>query len=470
MEEPYRIRPITEDEFAHAYAVDEHAFHTPWPAEPEARHFRGRFEFDRSLAVFDGDLIAGTACAFSFRLSVPGAVVPAAGVSGVAVLPTHRRRGILRSLMTRQLADVHERGEAVAVLWASEGGIYGRFGYGLASAHSVFAIRRGEGRLAREAPAEPGLRLRIAEPERTRPEIAKIYDLILPGRPGLFARDDRWWDAVLFDPGYRRDGTAPLRCVLAEDSSGPRGYALYSAAPRWDEDGVPDATIRIRELMADSPAAAAALWGDLLSRDLTGEIIAWNRPVDDPLLHLLADPRAARARTRDGLWVRLIDLPAALTQRSYAAPADVVIEVTDDLCPWNTGRWRLRAVHSSQGHGSAGHGSAGHGSAGHDSAGHGSAGHGSAGHDSTGHGSAGHGSAGHGSAGPSGPANATCEPTGDPADLAMPVAALGAAYLGGTRLGALAAAGLVTELRAGALAVASTAMSWDPAPWCPMIF
>ncbi len=431
MDELYRIRPITEDEFADAYAVDDHAFHTTWPAEPEAQHFRERFEFDRSLAAFDGDLIAGTACAFSFRLSVPGAVVPAAGVSGVAVLPTYRRRGILRSLMTRQLADVHERGEAVAALWASEGGIYGRFGYGLASAHSVFAIRRGEGRLAREAPSEPGLRLRIADPEGTRPEMAKIYDLVLPGRPGLFARDDRWWDAVLFDPGYRREGSTPLRCVLAEDSSGPRGYTLYTAAPRWDEDGVPEARIRIRELMADSPAACAALWRDLLSRDLTGEVIAWNRPVDDPLLHLLADPRAARARTRDGLWVRIVDLPAALAQRGYAAPADVVIEVTDDDCPWNTGRWRLRARMP---------------------------------------GSAGPGSPAPGSAGPGGAATATCEPTADPADLAMPVTALGAAYLGGIRLGALAAAGLVTELRAGALAAASTAMSWDPAPWCPMVF
>jgi len=109
----------------------------------------------------------------------------------------------------------------------------------------------------------------------------------------------------------------------------------------------------------------------------------------------------------------------------------VVIEVTDDDCPWNTGRWRLRARMP---------------------------------------GSAGPGSPAPGSAGPGGAATATCEPTADPADLAMPVTALGAAYLGGIRLGALAAAGLVTELRAGALAAASTAMSWDPAPWCPMVF
>ncbi|MGE5291448.1 MAG: GNAT family N-acetyltransferase [Micromonosporaceae bacterium] len=431
MEEQYRIRPITPGEFAAAYRVDEHAFHTAWPAEPEIQHFRDRFEFDRSLAAFDGDVIAGTACAFSFRLSVPGAVVPAAGVSGVAVLPPHRRRGILRGLMTRQLRDVHARGEAVAALWASEGGIYGRFGYGLASLTAAFRIRRGEGMLGRAAPADTAIRLRIAEPEAVRPELAKVYDLLLPGRPGAFARNDRWWDAALYDAGYRREGAAPLRCLLADDSAGPRGYALYCASPRWDEDGIAAGTIMIRELMADSPSAAAALWRDLLSRDLTGEVSAWNRPVDDPLLHLLADTRAIRARTRDGLWVRLVDVAAALAQRRYAAPVEVVIEVTDDICPWNNGRWRLRA---------------------------------------SGPAAPVPGAPVHGSPGQGGAVSATCEATSDPADLAMPVAALGAVYLGGTRLGALASAGLVTELRAGALAAASVAMSWDPAPWCPMIF
>lgn len=415
MAEPYLMRPITEAEFASAHGVDVHAFHSSWPAEPEIEHFRPRFEFDRSLGAFDGDLIAGIAAAFSFRMTVPGAVVPAAGVTAVAVLPTYRRRGILRSLMTRQLADIRDRGEAIAALWASEAGIYGRFGYGPASAVCALRILRSEGQLAAAAPADRGVRLRIGEPQQVRPELAKVYDAMLPGRPGMFARDDRWWDAALYDPAYRRDGSSPLRCLLAEDSSGPRGYALYATSPVWDDDGIPAAVIRIRELLADSPAAAAALWRDLLTRDLTGEVAAWNRPADDPLLYLLADPRRARVRTHDGLWIRLVDVPAALTTRSYAAPVDAVIEVADDLCPWNAGRWRLCAPAP-------------------------------------------------------GAAKASCERTADPADLSLPVAALGAAYLGGTRLGALAGAGLVTQRRAGALTALSAAMSWDPAPWCPMIF
>jgi len=415
MAELHPIRPIADDEFARAYAVDEHAFHSHWPAEPEMRHFRERFEFERSLAAFDGDLITGLAAAFTFRLSVPGAVMPTAGVTAVSVLPSHRRRGILRSLMTRQLGDIRDRGEAIAALWASEAGIYGRFGYGPASALSTVRIRRGEGQLAAGAPSDPGLRLRIADPQQARLEITKVYDAMIPGRPGLFARDDRWWNAALHDPEYRREGTAPLRCLLAEDTAGPKGYALYAAAPSWDEDDLPAGIIRIRELIAESPPAAAGLWRDLLSRDLTGEVMAPNRPVDDPLLHMLADPRRARVRMHDGLWIRLVNVPAALSGRSYAAPVDAVIEVADGLCPWNAGRWRLRAQ------------------------------------------------------GPGGPA-AACERTGDPADLALPVSALGAAYLGGTRLGALAGAGLVTQLREGSLAAVSAAMSWDPAPWCPMVF
>jgi predicted acetyltransferase len=431
MQAQYQIRPINENEFASSYRVAEQAFNMASPAEQEMLPFRDRFEFDRSLAAFDGDLVTGTACAFSFMLAVPGAVVPAAGVSGVAVLPPHRRRGILRSLMTRQLHDVHTRGEALAVLWASEGGIYGRFGYGLASLMATLSVHRHDGLLARAAPVDPGIRLTITEPDTVRPELAKLYELLLPSRPGSFARNDRWWDAALHDPEYRRKGATPLQCLLAEDSSGARGYALYSASSHWDEDGIPGGTIRVRELMADGPTATAALWRDLLSRDLVGQLVAWNQPIDDPVLHMLADPRAARVRTRDGLWARLVNVPAALRQRRYAAPADLVIEVIDDICPWNNGRWRLRAPASPQNGPGGSPGRAG---------------------------------------GQAGPLDAACERTSDPPDLTMPVAALGAAYLGGTRLGALAAAGVVTELRAGSLATASAALSWDPAPWCPMIF
>jgi predicted acetyltransferase len=407
--DPYPIRPVAEDEFAAFYAVGEHAFNSSWPAEA-AEHERVTFEFDRSLAAFDGTRPVGTACAYSFQMTVPGATVPVAGVSAVSVLPTYRRQGILSSLMRRQFADIGAGQEAIAALFASEPGIYGRFGYGVASMHARFTIRRGEGRMPSPGPGG-AVRLRTAGPDQA--ELAKVYEQAVAGRPGMLVRDDRWWYAALLDPAYRREGSTPLRCVIAEDDAGPRGYALFSVSPAWGDDAVPAGTLHLRELIALDPAATAALWGDILNRDLVGEVRARLRPADDPLLYLLPDIRRARVQLVDGLWIRLIDVPAALALRRYARAADIVIEVADDLVPSNAGRWRLRA-------------------------------------DADG--------------------AASCERTGAAADIAAPVQALGGAYLGGTRLGALAGAGLVTEIRPGALAELSAAMSWDPAPWSPMIF
>jgi predicted acetyltransferase len=279
--------------------------------------------------------------------------------------------------------------------------------------------------LRSQAPADPALRLRITEPDAALAELAKVYDTLLPTQPGFFVRNESWWNHIVEDPDEGRPGSMPVRCVLAEDDAGPRGYALYSARGRWDEDTfLPDSTLDIRELVATDPGATAVLWSDLLSRDLVSEVTARLRPADDPLLHLLADPRRARPQISDGLWVRIIDVPAALSARRYAAPVDLVIKITDEMCPWNAGLWRLRA------------------------------------------------------SGPvlaeagttPGPGTAECERTTGAPDVVLPAATLGAAYLGGTSLGTLARAGLATEVRGGALAALSAALSWDPAPWCPTIF
>src|SRR5260370_6289105 len=175
-ESPYPIRPIEENEFDRFEVVDQHAFHGSPPSESGRRVILDRFEFDRSLAAFDGTTPVGVTVCFSFQLSVPGQeVLPAAGVSFVAVLPTHRRRGVLRSMMRRQLADIRRRGEPLAVLWASESVIYSRYGYGRASWYLSYTLRRGEGALAKTASADTGLRLRLADPEAALPELAQVY-------------------------------------------------------------------------------------------------------------------------------------------------------------------------------------------------------------------------------------------------------------------------------------------------------
>jgi len=417
---PYPVRPIDENEIDGFINVDEHAFNTsPW-SDDDRRVALDRFEFDRTLAAFDDTTPVGVTMCYSFQLSVPGLqMLPAAGVTFVAVMPTYRRQGVLSSLMRRQLADVRDRGEPLAILWASEAVIYGRYGYGRASWHLDFTLRRGEGGLpaGRGASAGDGLRLRIAEPEAALPELAKVYDAVLASRPGMFGRNDAWWRSAIFDPAGQRHGASPLRCLLAEDASGPRGYVLYAAVDTWT-GFLPENVLTVRELMAADPAASAALCTDLLSRDLTTEFRLPHRPVDDPLLYQLADPRRTRPKLNDNLWVRIVDLPRALAGRRYSCPVDVVLEVRDEILPANAGRWRLSTTAEAPGGGLA----------------------------------------------------ASCVPASSPADLALDVTELGAAYLGGTRLGALAGSGLIAELRPGATRQLSAALTWDPAPWCPMVF
>jgi predicted acetyltransferase len=349
-------------------------------------------------------------------MTVPGAALPVAGVTAVSVLPSHRRRGVLRSLMRRQLAALAARGaEPVAVLWASETPIYARYGYGRASSNAYFRFERGDGAMAATAPADPALSLRLAEPQAAIAELAKVYETVLPAQPGFFARSDDWWGRLLHDEPDERHGFGPLRCLLAGDGSGVRGYALYATAERWhDPTGLPDCPLVVRELIAADPAAGAALWHDLLTRDLVSAVTAEYRSAEDPVLYQVLDQRRARAQVSDGLWVRIIDLPGALTRRAYSCPVDVVLEVSDELLAGNAGRWRLHAE------------------------------------------------------GPG--ADVSCDRTDRSADLALGIRELGAAYLGGTRLGTLAAAGLVHELRPGTLNRLSAAMTWDPAPWCPQLF
>jgi predicted acetyltransferase len=381
MDAPYPIRPITESEFPAFYRVLERAFNATYPFEPELEHDRPIFEFDRTLAAFDGADIVGTALVLTMPLTVPGGALIAGGVTAVSVLPSHRRRGILSSLMRRQLADIRDRGEAVAALFASEAIIYGRYGYGVATTELALTIKRGEG-VTPAAGTGPALRLRSAEPADAGPELSSVYDSVRRVRPGMPARDRRWWGYYLWDPEHRRSGFSPVRAVIAEDDAGPRGYAMFSAKPEWDEHGIPTGVLKVRELMAVDPPAYGALWNDLLTRDLVGEVRAEVRPADEPLLYLLADQRRARPLIIDGLWIRLVSVPGALSQRDYSCAMDVVIEVSDDLFAQNAGRWRLRAP---------------------------------------------------GSAAQAGPGVATCERTSAPADLALPVRALGAAYLGARR-------------------------------------
>ena len=364
------------------------------------------FEPERSLVAEDGDVVVGHAAAYTRELTVPGAIVPAAHVTLVGVAPTHRRRGLLSRMMRRQLDEVAAAGrEPIAVLWASETKIYPRYGYGMAAQRLRADIMTREVELpAPPATGEPG-RLRMVEPAATIADLAKVYEQVRADRTGWSSRDDRWWRFVLSDLPSQRGGATALRCVVHDTPHGPTGYALWRTESRWDAHG-PDSTVQVREVVATDPAAYAALWRFLLTIDLARTATAGFLAVDEPLQHLVDEPRRLGSQVQDALWIRIVDLLAALAARRYAADVDVVLDVTDPQLPQNTGRWRLTG----------------------------------------------------------GPDGATCSRTRASADLSCTALELGAAYLGGTTLSALAAAGRVRELTPGALHRTSAAFGWHRMP------
>jgi len=284
----------------------------------------------RFYGAWDGDRLVATAGSFDFAMAVPGQVAPVAGVTWVGVLPTARRRGLLTAVMQRQLDDLHEGGTAVAALWASEGAIYGRYGYGPASWTAAVRLPRRAGLRTTPTDAE----VELVEPDAQ--QLAGVYDVVAARSPGFPARDDGWWGYRLHDPEHARAGTSSLQCVVTDG-----GYALYAVAAAW-ADGAPAGVVHLRELVAVSEDARVRLWRYLLDLDLTTEVRAASLAPDDPLLlRHLVEPRWARPQLRDGLWVRLVDVGEALGLRRYACPVDVVLDVTDTGCPWNAGRWRL---------------------------------------------------------------------------------------------------------------------------------
>ncbi|MFG2879160.1 GNAT family N-acetyltransferase [Streptomyces sp. NPDC048337] len=404
------MRVLQADEWDVWYTQLELAFGGVADCPQERKLYKALTETERSLGVWDGETCVGSAGAFSFRLSVPGgALVPAAGVTMVGVSPTHRRRGVLSSLMRRQLDDIRAGGEPLAVLTASDPAIYGRFGYGTATYVLAVDIDTTRVRLS-VPPGTDEVRLRLVDPEQALADCERVYAALVPRRPGMPGRQPGWERLALLDPPAMRGGGSPLKCVVAEREDGEVvGYARYRVRPDWDHSGS-DGKVDVVDLDALDPVTGAALWRYLFGIDLTWTVTAKRRPVDDPLLHLVTDVRRSKPNTRDALYVRLVDLPAALEARTYGAPLDVGVEVEDAFCPWNEGRWRLVA-------------------------------------DDKG--------------------GARCARTEDPADLELSVRELGSAYLGGITLTSLAAAGRVRELRPGAVAEASRAFAGDVAPWLP---
>jgi predicted acetyltransferase len=288
----------------------------------------------------DGGAIVGGAGAFQFDLTVPGGSVGTAGVTVVGVLPSHRRRGILRELMRAQLDDVHARGEPLAALWASEASIYRRYGYGLAALCGDLNIERAHAAFVR--PVERPGEIRIVGRQEALALCPQVYDRVRAETPGMFARDRNWWDTrVLDDPEWRREGGGELSAAVLENGGRPEAYALYRINFSYD-DGLPTGVVVVVEAVGATDEAEVAIWRYLLDIDWVARIEASLLPLDHPLLLLAAEPGRLRFRVGDGIFLRLVDVGAALGGRSYATDDELVLEVADTFCPWNDARFTVR--------------------------------------------------------------------------------------------------------------------------------
>ncbi len=430
--------------------------------DAEFDDWRRNIEPDRLIAAFEGDGPIATAGAYTFRLTVPGGDVGAAGVTAVGVEPGHRRQGILRSLMRHQLDDVRERGEPVAVLWASEGAIYQRFGYGLGTLDGTFEIDRG--RTAWLRPREAEGRMRLVDEAEALATFPPVYDRLRAVTPGALTRTEDWWRwGILRDAEHSRRGAGPKYRYLYEVDGAAEGYAIYRVKSDWDDRG-PKGQVIVVEAVAPTPRAERAVWGFLFGVDLTRTTRARHVQVPHPLLLELADPRALGITTGDGLWVRLVDLPAALEARRYGTSGTLVLEVADAFCPWNAGRWRVTAVDAGD---TVETGDAAEAAEAAPAGRTGDEGSVAATVERTAEAAE---AAPAGRTGDEGSVAATVERTDAPADLSLDVADLAAAYLGAFRLSDLARAGRVEELSAGAIRRADALFAADGTPWCSTMF
>jgi len=411
---PIEVRPIADAELpAWLEAASTVFFFWPWGEPNASAEFRrGSMDLERTRAAFDGDAIVGTYRTFPTPLTLPGgSSLTASAVTAVTVRSTHRRRGILSAFEADDMARARDAGEALGVLIAAEWPIYGRFGYGPATWKAKWSLRTRAARF--KLPASGSIE--VVNAARARELIPPIFDRYRVRQPGEIGRTDFRWDV---DLGIRQPPGRPKQALVFavhHGADGPDAYATYRGEEKW-EDGIPDNVVVLEELHGTSELAELAMWQFLASLDLVATITADTRRPGDPLTWYLEDARAFRVRDlNEFLWVRLFDPAVALAARGYERSDRLVVEVIDRLGAGSgpaAGRFELEAS----------------------------------------------------------PAGATCRPTDRTADVTVPVAALGAAYLGGTRLRDAVRAGGADESTPGALDRLDALLRTAAEPWCSTWF
>ncbi|CAN5704446.1 GNAT family N-acetyltransferase [soil metagenome] len=401
------VRPIAPEELPRFVHAMELAFHDR-PTEEGVERERLIAEPERFFVALDGDDFVGTAGACSTRLTVPGPrSLPAAGITAVGVRASHRRRGINTALMGALLGQAAERGEPLVYLWASESAIYGRFGYGIASFCAELELPTRHGTFVEGT--ELSGNMRLAPRDEALPQMRPVYERVAASRPGMIAMEDRWWKR-LFDE-RKRDEDKPTFFALHEDEGVVDGYAVYQVKHEWAHS-VSHNEVEVQHLIAATPSATASLWRFLRDIDLVATVKAWDRPGDEELLWLTAEPRRMKMIVSDGLWVRIVDVNRSLEGRGYASDGTLVVDVADRFRPETAARYQL-VVRDGSG---------------------------------------------------------SCARTDAEPDLSCGIDALGAVYLGGVSFRQLARVQQMREHTPGSLARADAMFASDPSPWFGFIY
>lgn len=368
---------------------------------------------ERWWAPFDGDRMVGSGGIFTMRLKVPGGELPAGGITFVTVLPSHRRRGLMSGMMRLMIDDCRKRGEPLAMLWAAEGAIYQRFGFGQATSSFNLEAEVRAISFTREWPREGACRLLPAGEGLGL--VMPVYEAAKSGRSGFIGRTPDWWVGVL--PLAEKDakGGEARRLVVYESEAGPEAYAVYKTKSEWNVRG-PGGTLTVEEAIGCTPRGTREIWRYLLEVDLVRTLKTQRMPADHPLFTLVAEPRRLGTTVGDGLWLRIVDVKAALEGRTYGLDGNgagrLTLDLRDEYCPWNAGRW---LIHADGG-------------------------------------------------------RATVSRVEGDADLSLDANDLAAMFLGGTSAAALADSGRVAQLRPGGLSTADSLFATSLKPWCPQEF
>ncbi|WP_439680381.1 GNAT family N-acetyltransferase [Embleya sp. MST-111070] len=396
------IREIPKSQVDRIVDLADLAFHEADSADERKQH-RDRLRACGRIGAYEDDALVGAVVAHRFKLTVPGGELPCAGLDYVAVAPTHRRRGLLTRMIAEQWRRCAELGQPLSCLWASEDTIYGRFGYGDGTLGCSIEI---DARRPLDLRITPDPRpLRLVDPAKAPGLLGPVYAAVRGRRGGRLDRDEEWWRTmVLLDD----EDEEPIRVVaLGERGETPAGYVVYRVEEVKGPAGSAN-VLQVFELEARDAPVAAALWAFLVSIDLIDKVVAWARPLDDPLLQFAGDRDQVRVtRQYPALRLRLVDVRTALTARSWAAPVDLVLDVRDAALPANQGRFRFTAD----------------------------------------------------------PTGATYTAADAAPDLALDVRELATCYLGGTPIRRLVAAGLVTETTPGAAHRLDAALRTDLLPY-----